>query len=77
MIGNESFHGALQDATQGEALGTGSLFELRLIVESHRAYHADGEVGALIRQDIVAEEGTEVVDHQLAEQRVVQMLAYI
>ena len=77
MVGYQSLHGALQDVADMEALGLCRLSQLLRIVVSHGAYEMNGQVGALIGFDVLAEELAEVLHHQIMEQRIVQMLYYI
>ena len=54
-----------------------SLYQLVAVDEGHGAHEMHGQLRMLVRHDVAAEELTEVLHHQVAEQRIVNMILNI
>ena len=65
----------MDDFTYGDAFKGGGAAELWLEMMGDAADEIDGKVGSLVRDDVAAEEGTEIINDQLLERFTVDMLA--
>ena len=71
MIGHQAVNRTLDDGHHVESLCLCRLLQRCRIVVRHRTDEMYRQVGTLVRHDILAEELTEILNHQVAQQAVV------